>query len=310
MSAKWIGIGIVVATAAVGGYVALRQPASAPAPLAAAPPPSAPTVAPPVVAEAEETKEVRPSEPPARPSQTTRREAATSVPVQKGTATVPAPTPVAPPTPPPAAPPVSTEPPVQVEPQRYVPDPPPATTTPSTPEPTFDEVIVAKASVIGITLEQMLSTRTARVEDRVSGRVSRDVRVAGTIAIPEGSRLEGTVVVVEHGGKFRDRPRIGIRFSTVVLPDNTRIALSTDPIYREGESPAADATAKVGTGAVIGAVLGAVLGGKKGAILGGSAGAAGGAAAVARGEEPEVLLKTGTSLTVRLIEDLAVLIRR
>jgi hypothetical protein len=171
-------------------------------------------------------------------------------------------------------------------------------------------VIVAKASVIGITLEQTLSTRTARVEDRVSGRVSRGVRVAGTIAIPEGSRLEGTVVVVEHGGKFRDRPRIGIRFSTVVLPDNTRIALSTDPIYREGESPAADATAKVGTGAVIGAVLGAVLGGKKGAILGGSAGAAGGAAAVARGEEPEVLLKTGTSLTVRLIEDLAVLIRR
>ena len=306
MSAKWIGIGIVVATAAVGGYVALRQPASAPAPLAAAQPPSAPAVAPPVVAEAEATREVRPSEPPVRPSQTARREATPSVSVQKGPATVPAPAPVAPPTPAPAAPPISTEPPVQSEPQRYVPDPPPTATTPPTPEPTFDEVIVAKASVIGITLEQTLSTRTARVEDRVAGRVSRDVRVAGTIAIPEGSRLEGTVVVVEHGGKFRDRPRIGIRFSTVVLPDNTRIALSTDPIYREGESPAADATAKVGTGAVIGAVLGAVLGGKKGAILGGSAGAA----AVARGEEPEVLLKTGTSLTVRLIEDLAVLIRR
>ena len=79
MSAKWIGIGIVVATAAVGGYVALRQPASAPAPLAAAPPPSAPAVAPPVVAEAEETREVRPSEPPVRPSQTARREAAPSV---------------------------------------------------------------------------------------------------------------------------------------------------------------------------------------------------------------------------------------
>lgn len=197
-----------------------------------------------------------------------------------------------------------------VEPQRYVPDPPQAPPVPVVTEPTFVELVVAKTSVIGITLDHGISTRTARLEDRVSARVSREVRVGGDVAIPEGAQLEGTVVVVERGGKFREAPRLGIRFSTLILPDNTRVAMSTDAIYRVGTAPTADATAKVGTGAVIGAVLGAVLGGKKGAILGGTAGAAGGAAAVANGDEAEVALKAGTSLTVRLTDDLAVLIRR
>lgn len=169
---------------------------------------------------------------------------------------------------------------------------------------------VESSSVIGIRLDTAVSTRTARAEDRISATVSREVSVAGRVAIPVGARLEGTVTTVDRGGKFRERPRLGLRFDTMILTDGTRLSIQTDTIFREGESPSADATARVGAGAVAGAILGGVLGGKKGAILGGAAGAAGGAATVATADGHDTALREGAPLTVRLTEDLIILVTR
>jgi hypothetical protein len=193
-----------------------------------------------------------------------------------------------------------------------VPDPPlPAAAQVAEPQRIqFEELTVEKHSVIGIRLDEAISTRTARVEDRVSATVSRDVTVAGRIAIPAGVRLEGNVVLVERGGKFRERPRLGLRFDRMILTDGTRVSLKTDTIYREGDSPSADATAKMGAGAVAGAILGGLLGGKKGAAIGTAAGAAGGAATVMRGDGNESSLPAGAPLTVRLTDDVTVTIQR
>jgi hypothetical protein len=169
---------------------------------------------------------------------------------------------------------------------------------------------VARHSVIGIRLDAPVSTRTARVEDRVTATVSRDVTVAGRTAIPAGVRLEGTVVLVERGGRFKTRPRLGLQFDRAILSDGTRVSLKTDTIYREGDSPSADATARVGTGAVAGAILGGMIGGKKGAVIGSTVGAAGGVATVMRGDGNEASLTAGAPLTVRLIDDVAILIKR
>jgi hypothetical protein len=174
----------------------------------------------------------------------------------------------------------------------------------------YEELTIEKRSVIGIRLDNALSTRTARVEDRVSATVSRDVTVNGRTAIAAGARLEGTVVLVERGGRFKDRPRLGLRFDRLILTDGTRVSLKTDTIYREGDSPSADATAKVGAGGVAGAILGAVLGGKKGAAIGSAVGAAGGAAAVLKSDGNESSLAAGAALTVRLTEDVTVTIQR
>jgi hypothetical protein len=108
------------------------------------------------------------------------------------------------------APPVvtaTTEPPVgppapTAEPPRYVPDlpipPVPAVETTRL-EQEYEDLTVEKHSVIGIRLDSAVSTRTARVEDRVTAIVSRDVTVNGRTAIPSGARLEGTVTLVERG---------------------------------------------------------------------------------------------------------------
>jgi type IV secretory pathway VirB10-like protein len=176
----------------------------------------------------------------------------------------------------------------------------PPLATPLPPEPQFEELIIPADAVIGLQLENGISSETARVEDRVAARVTRDVRVAGRLAIPAGSHVEGTVTFVEPGGKFKERARFGVRFHTVVLADGSSVALATETVYREGTAPGNKSAAKIGGAAVGGAVLGAILGGGKGAAIGGSIGAAGGTAAVMSGGRDPATLPAGATVTVRL----------
>jgi hypothetical protein len=181
---------------------------------------------------------------------------------------------------------------------------------PEPPQKIFDELIVSANSVIGLETETRISSETARIEDRVEARVTRDVKVGDIIAVPAGSRAIGSVIQVERGGKFKERARLGIRFSTLVLADGSRLAMTTETIYREGEAPGNSSAAKIGGGAIGGAILGAIVGGAKGAAIGATAGAGGGVAAVQLGDRPEVTLAAGSPLTVRLLTPLTVTVEQ
>jgi hypothetical protein len=186
-----------------------------------------------------------------------------------------------------------------------------ASMPPAPPAPrSAEELTVARDSVIGIRLDSNISSETARVEDKVTARVARDVTVDGHTAISSGARLEGVVSSVERGGKFKERGRIGVRFNSLVLADGTRLPIETETIFREGDSPTRQAATKVGASAAIGGVIGAVFGGKKGAAIGSTVGAAGGTAAVVTGHPADVTLPAGTALTVRLTEPITVMIQR
>ena len=154
----------------------------------------------------------------------------------------------------------------------------------------YDELVIPADSVIGLQVENAVTTERAKVEDQVRARVTRDVRVGEQVAIPAGARAEGSVTLVERGGRLKDQARLGIRFHTIVLADGTRLPINTETIYRDGESPARESAAKIGGGAVGGAVLGAIFGGKKGAIIGSTVGAAGGSVAVATSDETHAAL--------------------
>lgn len=257
-----------------------RTSAPAPAPRTA---PAAEPTARPVVSERPRTTTA-----PARPAPPVNRPAGTSPPD------------VAPPTaPPPPLPPVSE---VQT-PVETLPPPPP-------PEPEFEELVISSDSVLGLQLQTTVSTETAKVEDPVEARVTRDVRVGNRVAIPAGSRMMGSVTLVERGGKMKEKARLGVRFHTVVLADSTRVPVQTEAIYREGDSPGRESAAKVGAAAAGGAILGAILGGGKGAAIGGAVGAAGGTAAVMAGGRNAAVLTSGTAVTVRLQEPVTITVER
>jgi hypothetical protein len=185
-----------------------------------------------------------------------------------------------------------------------VPDPPKA------PEKEFAELVVTSNSVIGLQLDGAISSDRANLEDKVEARVVRDVRVGNEVAVPAGARALGSVTVVERGGKFKDRARLGIRFHTLVLADGTRLPITSETIYRNGDGPGNASAAKIGGGAVAGAILGAIVGGAKGAAIGAGAGAGGGTAAVMAGDAKAATFPSGTEVTARILSPVTVTVEK
>jgi hypothetical protein len=168
------------------------------------------------------------------------------------------------------------------------------------PQKQYEELVIPADSVVGLQIETAVTSDRAKVEDPVKARVTRDVKVRDQVAIPAGAQAEGSVTLVDKGGRLKDQAKLGIRFHTIVLADGTRLPINTETIYRDGDSPARESAAKIGGGAVGGAVLGAILGGKKGAIIGSTVGAGAGGAAVAASDASTATLPAGSTVTVRM----------
>ena len=177
-------------------------------------------------------------------------------------------------------------------------------------KPEFVAVVVPASSVVGLNVVTSITSETARVEDRIEARVTRDVLADGRVAIPAGTRVIGDVTLVERGGKMKDKARLGVRFHTLVLADGNQIPFRTDAIFREGASPGNESARKIGGAAVGGAILGAIIGGAKGAAIGGATGAAGGSAVVMAGDRNAATLPAGTVVTVRLSSPVSIDVER
>jgi hypothetical protein len=178
------------------------------------------------------------------------------------------------------------------------------------PVPEFIDLTVPRDAVLGLQIERTVTSDNARTEDRVTARVTRDVRVGNRIAIPAGALVTGSVLDVDRGGRVRGRPRLSIRFHTLTLGDGTDIALRTDPVIREGQSASRESAAKVGGAAIGGAILGAILGGQRGAAVGAGLGAAGGTAAAMTNTPDQARLSAGTTITLRMQEQVIVSVPR
>jgi hypothetical protein len=172
------------------------------------------------------------------------------------------------------------------------------------------EITVPADSVLGLQIERTVTSESAKVEDRVEARVTRDVRVGDKVAIPAGSLVQGSVSEVERGGKVRERAKLAIRFHTVILADGSRLNIRTDAVTREGASPAGESAAKIGGAAVGGAILGAILGGGRGAAIGGAVGAAGGTAATVAGNRNPAVLNAGSTVSVRMQQPVTVTVEK
>jgi hypothetical protein len=193
-----------------------------------------------------------------------------------------------------AAPAPSVAPPA-AQPAPVIPDLPPPPVTPQ-----VVEVVVPASSVIGLQVDTSITSETARIEDRVEAHITRAVMADGRVVFPAGTRAIGNVVLVELGGKMKDKARLGVRFHTLVLADGSERPIRTESIFREGSSPGSESARKIGGAAVGGAILGAILGGGKGAAIGGATGAAGGTAVVMAGDRNAATLPAGTIVTVHL----------
>jgi hypothetical protein len=168
------------------------------------------------------------------------------------------------------------------------------------------ELVVPAHSVIGLRMTSSISSENARLEDRVTAEVARDVWVGERVAIRAGSKVTGEVILVERGGRVRDKALLGVRFTSILLDGGVRVPIRTEMIVREGASPSSESSAKIGAGTIGGAILGGILGGKRGAVIGCAAGAGAGTAVGLASDRNPAVLATGSPITVRLDQSASV----
>jgi hypothetical protein len=188
--------------------------------------------------------------------------------------------------------------------------PAPPEEPPPPPAPEFLDLVIPTDAVLGLQIDRTITSELARVEDKVSARVVRDVRVGDRVAIPAGSVVSGSVTEVDRGGKMKGKARLAVRFHTITLADGAQLGIRTDAVIREGQSPAGETAAKVGGAAVGGAILGAILGGGRGAAIGAGIGAGAGTAAAMTNDRNAATLPAGTNVTVRVQQPVTVTVQK
>jgi hypothetical protein len=156
---------------------------------------------------------------------------------------------------------------------------------------------------IQVRLEQPLSSRTARMEDRFEATVVRPIRAGGRVVIPTGSRVRGIVQAAEPAERPAKAGQLDLTFDTLTLPGGSRTDIRTRVISIKEDIDRGDTARKAGMGALLGAVLGRVVGGTKGALIGLVVGG-GGAIVASKGDDVE--LPEGSVLTLRLERPLTV----
>jgi len=80
-------------------------------------------------------------------------------------------------------------------------------------------VTVPAETEADIELLSGIHTRLSHVNDRIEARLIKPVMIAGQVALPPGSVLDGRVTRVRSAGRFHRTGELAFRFEQITLPD-------------------------------------------------------------------------------------------
>jgi glycine zipper 2TM protein len=159
---------------------------------------------------------------------------------------------------------------------------------------------VPAGTSLSVQLPAAISTKTAKVGDRISANLTNDLVIDGKTVAKAGALMQGSVSQVVSGSKtIGGTPTLGLTFDNLTFADggdrpvNARVTQVSEKSDKGGD------TAKIAGGAVAGGVIGHQISHKNGAIFGALIGAAAGTAA-AKKTGKEVALPAGTVVGLTL----------
>ncbi len=153
---------------------------------------------------------------------------------------------------------------------------------------------VPAGTSISVQLPAEISTKTARVGDRLSANLTSDLVVDGKVLAKAGALLQGSITEVISGSKtIGGKPTLGLAFDNLTLADGSDKPVNGRITQVAEKSDKARDTAKIAGGAAAGAVIGHQVDSDKGKVIGAILGAAAGTAA-AKKTGKEVVLPAGT----------------
>ncbi len=219
-------------------------------------------------------------------------------------AAAPAPAPTPPPTPKPAAPKPKPTP---------KPAAPPAAAAPApaapAPAPAAPSALDAGAS-FSATMDAEVRSGKNKVGDTVTATVAADVKnAAGQVVIPAGSKVTLEVTAIkESENKGDSTGTLTLKPTSIAMAGGTKplsASISGVKTTLQGRKTGGGDIAKVGAGTAAGAIIGRIIGGSsKGAIIGGVLGGAVGAQRAVETKDRDVVLPSGTQVTLTLDQQL------
>jgi hypothetical protein len=198
--------------------------------------------------------------------------------------------------------------------------PPPSVRTAPAPAPRASSgqmITVPSGTRIGVTLENGISTATAKKGDSIYFRTSFPITINNKVIIPVGSYLRGEVSDSKRAGHVKGKGELRIRLNTLVLPNGYTVDLNAEPNSTDANDTKTDSEGKItgpggkgkdaktiATTTATGAGIGAIADGGKGAGIGAGIGGVVGLAAVLFSRGPEAQLPRGSSMDLLLERDL------
>jgi len=171
------------------------------------------------------------------------------------------------------------------------------TTSASRPAPSGPrQYTIPAGTSISVQLPAAITTKTAKVGDRIAANLTSDVVVDGKVVAKAGGLLQGSVTQVISGSqKIGGTPTLGLAFDNLTMADGSDKPVSGQLTQVAAKSDTGRDTAKIVGGAAAGAIIGHQVDDDKGTLIGGLLGAAAGAVA-AKKTGTEVELPAGTVL--------------
>jgi len=198
--------------------------------------------------------------------------------------------------------------------------PAPATTpvsSPAKPVSSGETILVPTGTRIGVTLENGISTATAKPGDSVYFRTSFPITINNKVVVPVGTYMRGEVTESKRPGHVKGKGELRIRLFTMVFPNGYTVDMNAEPHSSDAANVNTDSEGKmtgpggkgkdattIATTTATGAGIGAIAGGGKGAGIGAGIGGVVGLAAVLLSRGPDAQLPKGSSMDLMLEHDL------
>lgn len=171
--------------------------------------------------------------------------------------------------------------------------------------------VVSAGTSLALLTGQRVCTNTNTVGDRITATLNEAVTASNGVVIPAGATAVLEITSLSRSGGAGQKMNIGlvarsITYAGKTYPINGEITdAQVDQVRGGGNNDAA----KVGGGAVVGAILGRILGGgnrTRGTIIGAAGGAAAGAVLAHETATYDACIPSGGRVTVRLDTPLSV----
>jgi hypothetical protein len=164
-----------------------------------------------------------------------------------------------------------------------------------------DAVLVPVGTVLRVRINQGMDSKRTATGTVFDGVVLNDVVAGGSIAIPRGATIHGTVVEAHTAGELKGKGELKLQLTSVSLGGRT-YPITTDFWWHQGADKTANTVGNTVGLSAVGALIGAVAGGGVGAAVGAGVGGVAGLGVSAASGKGEAVLPSEAIVSFHLTQ--------